>query len=91
MGKEGMWTAFVYYVEGQKEDDYVETLLPWLSLPLDGVPRWVSLLSEFLGLEGVREKFGWEEVTQTICKQCGGGKDGEMCTNGKVHAEWAKE
>ena len=93
MGQEETWTAFVHYVEEQKKDDYVETLLPWLFLSIDGVPRWVSLLSEWLGMESVREKWGWvecpcppefkgDEEIERVCPYCSG--------TGRILAPWAK-
>jgi len=76
----------------------------WLFSPLDGVPRWVSLLSEWLGMEETREKFGWVECPEYARCSISDGEDGslEWCKNydagecdckpfGRIRADWAKE
>ena len=68
----------------------------WFSLPNDdGVPRWVSLLSEWLGMDSTVDRFGKEECPTCwkpgdytgslpmFCPKCNG--------SGKIRAEWAKE
>ena len=95
-----MWKEFCYWsfmknltpsLTNQWETSFFYS---WLFLPLDGVPRWVSLLSDWLGMEEVREKFGttevcsefnrWHNPCPQFCDKCDDG-------TGKVHAEWAKE
>ena len=103
MGKEEMWNSFLdwsvkQYWRPQTKAD--RGFFPWLSLPLDGVPRWVSLLSEWLGMEETREKFG-----QSKCKHCEDGyalrllggrveTTNDTCQHcdgtGKIRAEWAR-
>ena len=70
----------------------------WLTHPLDGTPRWVSLLSKWLGMEEVREKWGISKCPH-YPKECNGCYRGnanyEWCEScdgsGKIRAEWAKE
>jgi len=107
MGKKEMWRYFQDWTcDVWEEDiDLVERgtswnteadRAAWLHKPLDGVPRWVSLLSEWLRLESVREKFGTTECPTcenkggtevlgftVVCPSCNG--------SGKIRAEWAKE
>lgn len=70
MGKEEMWMQFYIWSHEKKEQGdcnrviYDWPFVSWLFSPLDGVPRWVSLLSEWLGMESTREKFGWVECPQ---------------------------
>ena len=93
VGKE-MWKEFDNWAWEQSGGLITTEYVPWLTLPLDGVPRWVSLLSEWLGLEEVREKFGTtecpcppefkgDEEIERVCPYCSG--------TGKIRAEWAKE
>ena len=76
MGKEEMWIAFEVWIYTRKDSSRPH--IPWLHKPLDGVPRRVSLLSEWLGMEETREKWGWEE-----CPTC--------WKPGRFRAELAKE
>jgi hypothetical protein len=107
MGKEEMWRYFQdwTYDVWEEDVDLVERgtswnteadRAAWLHKPLDGTPRWVSLLSDWLGMESTREKFGMikcpncvagvEESNVTIIKEC------TVCNgSGKIRAEWAKE
>ena len=111
MGKKDMWRYFQdwTYDVWEEDVDLVERgtswnteadRVAWLFFPLDGVPRWVSLLSEFLGMEETGEKFG------TIKCECYEGheaylatEDGDvdfrMCPecsgSGRIRADWAKE
>ena len=95
MGKVEMWNSFHEWAY-ERPDVIKWNFIRWLFLPLDGVPRWVSLLSEWLGMESVRERFGMikcpncvagvEESNVTIIKEC------TVCNGtGKIRAEWAKE
>ena len=105
MGKEEMWDEFFLYElsygEYRKPIPWTQFIV-WLFSPLDGVPRWVSLLSDWLGLEETREKFGWIdcpkdepiEIDDGDCKYMACKNATEYCTcdgSGKVRAEWAKE
>ena len=94
MGKEEMWNSFLDWSVKQYWIKADRGFFPWLTLPLDGVPRWVSLLSDWLGLESVREKWGWvecpcppefkgDEEIKRVCPYCSG--------SGRIRAEWAKE
>jgi hypothetical protein len=93
MEKKDMWDEFCEWAWKKNSEERVWNKVPWfvhwLTHPLDGTPRWVSLLSEFLGLEEVREKFGWEKCPNCdvfytgFCTTCSG--------TSKIHAEWAKE
>ena len=93
MGKEEMWNSFLDWSVKQYWIKADRGFFPWLTLPLDGVPRWVSLLSEWLGLESTREKWGWvecpcppefkgDEEIKRVCPYCSG--------TGRIRAEWAK-
>ena len=99
MGQEEMWMQFYIWSHEKKEQGdcnrviYDWPFVSWLTLPLDGVPRWVSLLSEWLGMESTREKWGWvecpcppefkgDEEIKRVCPYCSG--------SGKIRAEWAK-
>jgi hypothetical protein len=106
MGKKDMWRYFQDWAcDVWEEDvDLVERgtswnteadRLAWLFLPLDGVPRWVSLLSEWLGMDSTVERFGKvkcsnciagvEESGPTFIKEC------TVCDgSGKVLAPWAR-
>jgi len=105
VGKEEMWDEFFLYElsygEYRKPIPWTQFIV-WLFSPLDGVPRWVSLLSDWLGLEETREKFGWIdcpkdepiEIDDGDCKYMACKNATEYCTcdgSGKVRAEWAKE
>ena len=84
-----MWEAFEHHafmawISAPEKDRFI----PWLFFSSPSRPR--DLMAEWLRLDEVREKFGWVDVSQDICGQCEGGKDGEMCTNGKIRAEWAR-
>ncbi len=97
MGKEEMWNSFLDWSVKQYWRPQIKAdrgFFPWLTLPLDGVPRWVSLLSDWLGLESVREKFGTtecpcppefkgDEEIKRVCPYCSG--------TGRIRTEWAKE
>ena len=94
VGKEEMWKEFDNWAWEQSGDLITTKYVPWLFLPLDGVPRWVSLLSEWLGMESTREKWGWvecpcppefkgDEEIKRVCPYCSG--------TGRIRAEWAKE
>ncbi len=97
MGKPGMYICFENWAwdKQQKSKLMHLTITQWLFSPLDGVPRWVSLLSEWLGMESTRERFGWVECPTcenkggtevlgftVVCPSCSG--------TGKVRAEWAR-
>ena len=95
MGKEEMWNSFLDWLVKQYWIKADRGFFPWLTLPLDGVPRWVSLLSEWLGMESTREKWGTMECPNCVagveevgrmfikeCTVCGG--------SGRIRAEWAK-
>jgi hypothetical protein len=97
MGKEEMWAAFWKH-QWYRQDIptmYDFQFVAWLFLPLDGVPRWVSLLSEWLGLESVREKFGTIECPNfnpnPLDVNCLNWNESCFCKCGKIRAEWAKE
>ena len=94
VGKEEMWKEFDIWAWVQSGDLITTKYVPWLFSLLDGVPRWVYFLSEWLGLEDVREKFGvkecpcppefkGDEEIERVCPYCSG--------SGKIRAEWAKE
>jgi hypothetical protein len=95
MGKE-MWKEFWNYSvenwvksrwQGGLESEHVK----WLFLPLDGVPRWVSLLSEWLGMESTREKFGTTECEDSMVAYPDCVRINCNCSGtGKIRAEWAK-
>jgi hypothetical protein len=101
MGKEEMWAAFWKH-QWYRQDIpvmYDFQFVAWLTLPLDGVPRWVSLLSEWLGMDKVRDKFGWVECPDAVFddSQCETDLRG-MCPHelgcndsGRIRAEVAKE
>ena len=107
MGKEEMWASFRRWVVDaycRRLDGDTVPFIPWLFSPLDGVPRWVSLLSEWLRLDETIERFGWEQCTEdnrpSDCMQDRDecrlqvGKMGDSsgkCCLGKIKAEWAKE
>ena len=97
MGKEEMWASFRRWVVDaycRRLDSDTVPFIPWLFSPLNGVPRWVSLLSEWLGMESVMEKFGWVECPTCwkpgdytgslpmFCPKCN--------SSGKVLAPWAR-
>ena len=103
MGKEEMWKAFDGWAWVQSGDLRTTEFIPWLFSPLDGVPRWVSLLSEWLRLDETIERFGWEQCTEdnrpSDCMQDRDecrlqvGKMGDSsgkCCLGKIKAEWAR-
>jgi hypothetical protein len=100
MGQEEMWMQFYIWSHEKKEQGdcnrviYDWPFVSWLFSPLDGVPRWVPLLSDWLGMEEVREKFGTtecpcppefkgDEEINRVCPYCSG--------SGKIREEWAKE
>ena len=96
MGKEEMWKAFKTAILTAKIGEPYDTdLIVYLFSFIDGVPRWVGLLSDWLGMEETRNRFGWkecpdkgklyEDVPVTRCEFCG-----EQCTKGKIRAEWAR-
>ena len=94
VGKEEMWKEFDNWAWEQSGDLITTKYVPWLTLPLDGVPRWVSLLSDWLGLESVRERFGWVEChgcdgKDSVPIECSEGNK-ECGGSGKIRAEWAK-
>lgn len=93
VGKEEMRMQFYIWSHEKKEQGdcnrviYDWPFVSWLCSPLDGVPRWVSLLSEWLGMDSTVERFGWVECpechnTDYQCGYCQG--------RGKVLSEWAK-
>ena len=99
MGQEEMWMQFYIWSHEKKEQGdcnrviYDWPFVSWLFSPLDGVPRWVSLLSDWLGMEEVREKFGttevcsefnrWHNPCPQFCDKCDDG-------SGRIRADWAK-
>jgi hypothetical protein len=92
VGKEEMWNSFLDWSVKQYWIKADRGFFPWLTLPLDGVPRWVSLLSEWLGLEEVREKFGTIECEDNMAAYPNCVRDNCDCSgSGKIRAEWAKE
>ena len=111
MGKEEMWTAFYLWSYAEKSPEECHRVVgdwpfvSWLTrLDDNGVPRWVSLLSEWLRLDETIERFGWEQCTEdnrpSDCMQDRDecrlqvGKMGDSsgkCCLGKIKAEWAKE
>jgi hypothetical protein len=108
MGKEEMWNSFLdwsvkQYWRPQTKAD--RGFFPWLFSPLDGVPRWVSLLSEWLGMDSTVERFGWVECqykkewprtkpdgkSTFFCELECNKKDIPSCNGtGRVRAEWAR-
>jgi hypothetical protein len=88
MGQEEMWAAFKTAILTAKIGEPYDTdLIVYLFSFIDGVPRWVSLLSEWLGMDSTVERFGWVECpechnTDYQCGYCQG--------RGKVLSEWAK-
>ena len=105
MGKEEMWKAFKTAILTAKIGEPYDTdLIVYLFSFIDGIPRWVSLLSEWLGMEETREKFGWVECPEYARCSISDGEDGslEWCKNydagecdckpfGRIRADWAKE
>jgi hypothetical protein len=99
MKKEEMYWEFTSWTYNVK-DNLSKTIVMhfvWLMVPPpdSNVPRWVSLLSEFLGMESVREKFGWVEChgcdgKDSVPIECSEGNK-ECGGSGKIRAEWAKE
>ena len=109
MGKKDMWRYFQdwTYDVWEEDVDLVERgtswnteadRAAWLHKPLDGVQRWVSLLSDWLGMEETREKWGISKCPH-YPKECNGCYRGnanyEWCEScdgtGRIRAEWAKE
>lgn len=104
MGKEEMWKEFFWWCwnsSPKEAQDLRDRFVAWLTLPLDGVPRWVGLLSDWLGMEETREKFGWvecpqytpdtDELVRGICTFIECSKRNAQCvTSGKIRAEWAR-
>jgi len=95
MGKEEMWKAFKTAILTAKiGEPYDGGIIVYLFSFIDGAPRWVSLLSEWLGMESTREKWGWEECPTCwkpgdytgslpmFCPKCN--------SSGKVLAPWAR-
>ena len=97
MGKPGMYICFENWAwdKQQKSKLMHLTITQWLFSPLDGVPRWVSLLSEWLGMEETRNKFGWVDCPEfekdIVCTfiECSQRNSGCAIT-GKIRAEWAR-
>jgi hypothetical protein len=98
MGKEEMWEEFFWWCwnsSPKEAQDLRDRFVAWLFLPLDGVPRWVGLLSEWLGMEETREKFGWVECPEfekdIVCTfiECSQRNSGCAIT-GRIRAEWAR-
>ena len=97
MGKEEMWKAFKTAILTAKIGEPYDTdLIVYLFSFIDGVPRWVSLLSEWLRLDETVERFGKvkcsnciagvEESGPTFIKEC------TVCDgSGRVLAPWARE
>jgi len=96
MGQEEMWKAFKTAILTAKiGEPYDGGIIVYLFSFIDGAPRWVSLLSEWLGMESTREKWGWEECPTCwkpgdytgslpmFCPKCN--------SSGRVRAEWARE
>ena len=94
MGHLDVWGDFQDWAEDIWFDDETwkrKSFIPWIFLPLDGVPRWVSLLSEFLGLEEVRDKFGTTECEDSMVAYPDCVRINCNCSgSGKIRAEWAK-
>ncbi len=95
MGKEEMWMQFYIWSHEKKEQGdcnrviYDWPFVSWLFSPIDGVPRWVSLLSEWLRLDETVERWGYTECKNAHCCEC---HDCAECNgSGRVRAEWAKE
>lgn len=98
----GNWQRERWFQEDEALRPYtINSNYMWLfSLTTEGEPRIMVLLSEWLALPEVKEKWGWEE-----CEACGG--QGFYCIGNpndeetwccekcdgrcKVKAEWAKE
>ena len=95
LGRLDVWGDFQDWVEDIWFDDETwkrKSFIPWLFLPLDGVPRWVSMLSDWLGLEEVREKFGTTECEDSMVAYPDCVRINCNCFgSGKIRAEWAKE
>ena len=94
MGKEEMWMTFYLWAYTKKEPEnpdrvvYDWPFVSWLTLPLDGVPRWVSLLSEWLRLDETVERWGYTECKNAHCCEC---HDCAECNgSGRIRAEWAR-
>ena len=93
MGKPGMFNHFFDWCRDMDTDD--DDVVIFIFSPLDGIPRWVSLLSEWLGMEETREKFGWVECPEfekdIVCTfiECSQRNSGCAIT-GRIRAEWAR-
>ena len=94
MGQEEMWMQFYIWSHEKKEQGdcnrviYDWPFVSWLFSPLDGAPRWVSLLSEWLRLDETVERWGYTECKNAHCCEC---HDCADCNGtGKVLSEWAK-
>ncbi len=97
MGKEEMWKAFKTAILTAKIGEPYDTdLIVYLFSFIDGAPRWVGLLSEWLGMDETVERFGKvkcsnciagvEESGPTFIKEC------TVCDgSGRVLAPWARE
>ena len=101
MRKEEMWEEFFWWCWNSSPKDAQklrDKFVSWLFSPIDGVPRWVSLLSDWLGMEVVRLRFGVKECPY-YPEECDGRYNGnsvyewcESCNgSGRIRAEWAKE
>ena len=98
MGKEEMWEEFFWWCwnsSPKEAQDLRDRFVAWLTLPLDGVPRWLHFLSEWLGMESTRERFGWVEChgcdgKNSVPIECSEGNK-ECGGSGKICAEWIKE
>jgi len=94
LGRLDVWGDFQDWVEDIWFDDETwkrKSFIPWLFLPLDGVPRWVSMLSDWLGLEEVREKFGTTECEDSMVAYPDCVRINCNCSgSGIIRAEWAK-
>ena len=107
MGKEEMWKAFWKHQWYRKNIPpmYDFEFVHWLHKHIDGAPRWVGLLSDWLGMEEVRERFGWVECqykkewprtkpdgkSTFFCELECNKKDIPSCNGtGKVLSEWAR-
>ena len=96
MGKEEMWKAFKTAILTAKIGEPYDTdLIVYLFSFIDGAPRWVSLLSGWLGMEETRNKFGWVDCPEfekdIVCTfiECSQRNSGCAIT-GKIRAEWAR-
>jgi hypothetical protein len=109
MEKKDMWRYFQdwTYDVWEEDVDLVERgtswnteadRAAWLHKPLDGVPRWVSLLSDWLGMESTVERFGWTpcdgfpecmQGERDVCKYPDMRCEGNGKTRGQ-YAPWAR-